>query len=190
MNQEAKVKKIEPRLHTDYKNRVKKKLLDHFRYPNVMMIPKLEKIVLSFTSKDVLKDKAVMTDALYVLTQISGQLAVKTKAKKSVANFKLRQGYDLGVKVTLRRSNMYHFFDRLITLALPLTPDFQGLKTKCNGGNYSFGLPMVDCFRELNFDTLKHVIGINIQFVTSAKTEEECRYLLGELGLPFKRLGV
>lgn len=176
-----------PRLKSVYREKVRKALQEKYNYSNVHMIPELEKIVISFTSKDVLKDKAVIADAVTTLTMISGQLAIKTKAKKSVANFKLRQGYDLGAKVTLRNDRMYDFLDRLITISLPLSSDFQGLKTKCNAGNYSLGISRVECFQELDFDKLKTVIGLNIQIVTSAKTEDECRTLLKELGVPFKR---
>ncbi|NDE63128.1 MAG: 50S ribosomal protein L5 [Chlamydiae bacterium] len=176
-----------PRLKTLYTDKVRGELTERFKYSNPHLVPKMEKIVISTGLKEALKDKSVIQDAVYTLSMISGQMPVKTKARKSVSNFKLREGQELGAKVTLRGDRMWDFLDRLNAISLPATQDFQGLPKKFHKGNYAFGLSRCECFQEVDFDKVKHVIGLNIQIVTTAQTEDECYHLLNSLGVPFKK---
>ncbi len=176
-----------PRLKSLYTDKVRGELTEQYKYGNPHNVPTLEKIVISTGLKEALKDKAVIQDAMYTLSMISGQLPVKTKAKKSISNFKLREGQELGAKVTLRGDRMWDFLERLNTTSLPATQDFQGLPKKFHKGNYAFGLSRCECFQEIDFDKVKYVIGLNVQIVTSAQTEDECYHLLKALGVPFKK---
>lgn len=177
------------RRHAYYNEAVKPALLKKYNYSNVMQVPKLDKIVLSLRlgkEKDNSKSFNIAVDEL---STIAGQKAVATTAKKSIANFKLRQGQKIGAKVTLRGERMYEFFDRLVSVALPRVRDFSGLDTTSfdGKGNYSFGVKEQIIFPEIVYDKIEKVRGFDIMFITTAKTDEEALALLTEMGLPFKK---
>ncbi|MCB0458107.1 MAG: 50S ribosomal protein L5 [Flavobacteriaceae bacterium] len=178
-----------PRLKEEYKSRVINALTDEFGYKNVMQVPKLERIVVSQGVGTAVADKKLIDYSVEELTKITGQKAVPTLSKKDVATFKLRKGMPIGTRVTLRGERMYEFLDRLITSALPRVRDFGGIKaTGFDGrGNYSLGITEQIIFPEIDIDKVKKIEGMNITFVTSAKTDQEAKSLLSELGLPFKK---
>jgi len=183
------MKNYTPRLEKEYKERVIDTLMKEFGYKNVMQVPKLEKIVVSRGVGSAVSDKKQIDYAVEELTTITGQKAVSTISKKDVAAFKLRKGMPIGAKVTLRRDKMYEFLDRLITVALPRVRDFQGIKPDGfdGRGNYNLGITEQIIFPEIDFDKINKVNGMDITFVTSAKTDKEAHALLRELGLPFKK---
>ncbi len=173
-----------------YLEEVRKELKGKFSYENDMCIPELKKIIISMGVSEALKDKNAMQDAIKELTLISGQKPVVMKAKKSVSNFKLREGQGIGLKVTMRGKRMYDFLYRFTNIISPRIRDFRGFNKKCDGsGNYSLGLDDQQVFPELNLDEVKRVQGMNITFVTSANTDSECFELLTLLGMPFKKAG-
>jgi len=178
-----------PRLKEEYRERIVQTLTEEFDYKNVMMVPKLEKIVISRGVGAAVADKKLIDHAVEELTTISGQKAIATISKKDVASFKLRKGMSIGAKVTLRGERMYEFLDRLITIALPRVRDFQGIKA--NGfdgrGNYNLGVTEQIIFPEINIDKINRISGMDITFVTSAETDQEAKSLLTALGLPFKK---
>ena len=178
-----------PRLKGEYRERVSKVLSEEFGYKNVMMIPKLQKIVISKGVGAAVADKKLIDYAVEELTAISGQKAISTISKKDVATFKLRKGMPIGAKVTLRGDKMYEFLDRLVTVSLPRVRDFNGIKA--NGfdgrGNYNLGITEQIIFPEINIDKVHKISGMDITFVTSANTDKEAKSLLRELGLPFKK---
>ena len=175
------------RLQNKFKDELKGKLQEKFNYSNVMLIPQLRKIVISMGVAEAIKDKNAMQDCIKELTALSGQKPLVTRAKKSIANFKLREGQPLGLKVTLRKKRMYDFMDRFINIVAPRIRDFRGFKNKCDGnGSYSLGLDDQQIFPEVNLDEVKRTQGMNITFVTSARNDEECFELLKLLGVPFK----
>ena len=178
------------RRHAYYNEVVKKGLVEKFGYKNVMEVPKLEKIVLSLRLGKEKDNAKTFNTAVEELSLIAGQKAVVTYAKKSVANFKLRQGQKIGAKVTLRGERMYEFFDRLISVALPRVRDFQGLSTTSfdGRGNYSFGVKEQIIFPEIIYDKIDTVRGFDIMFITTAKTNEEALELLKLMGVPFKKV--
>ena len=178
-----------PRLKEEYKSKIVAALTEEFGYSNVMQVPKLEKIVLSRGVGAAVADKKVIDHALDEITLISGQKAISTKSKKDVANFKLRKGMPIGVKVTLRGDKMYEFLDRLITSALPRVRDFQGVKTSGfdGRGNYNLGVTEQIIFPEINIDKINKISGMDITFVTSTNDDNLAKSLLKELGLPFKK---
>ena len=178
-----------PRLKQEYKERVMAALTEEFSYKNVMQVPRLEKIVLSRGVGDAVADKKLIEYAVDELTTITGQKAISTLSKKDVAAFKLRKGMPIGAKVTLRGERMYEFLDRLVTAALPRVRDFQGVKaTGFDGrGNYNLGITEQIIFPEIDIDKVNKISGMDISFVTSAKTDKEAKSLLKELGLPFKK---
>ena len=171
-----------------YKKEVISTMMEEFQYSNVMQVPKLEKIVINTCISEAIQNVKVLHAAANEITLISGQKAVITKARKSVSNFKLREGMPLGAKVTLRRDKMWEFFDRLTSIAIPRIRDFRGISPKGfdGRGNFSMGILEQLIFPELKFDDIKKVNGMNITFVTSAKTDAEGRALLKHLGMPFK----
>jgi large subunit ribosomal protein L5 len=171
-----------------YKEEVVSKMMKEFEYSNVMQVPKLEKIVINTCMSEAIQNVKLLHGAAKEITLISGQKAVITKARKSVSNFKLREGMPLGAKVTLRRDKMWEFFDRLTSIAIPRIRDFRGISPKGfdGRGNFSMGILEQLIFPELKFDDIKKVNGMNITFVTSAKTDAEGRALLKHLGMPFK----
>jgi large subunit ribosomal protein L5 len=156
-----------------------------------MQVPKLEKIVLNVGMGDAHSNPNYMNSVLEELALITGQKAVKTKARKSIANFKIREGYEVGARVTLRGDKMYEFLDRLINIALPRVRDFKGLSAKSfdTNGNYNFSIKEQIIFPEINFDKTEKIHGINITIVTTAKTKEEALALLREFKMPFKEQG-
>ncbi len=178
-----------PRLKKEYNERIVNNLKDTFSYKSVMQVPKLEKIVLSRGVGGAVADKKLIDHAVEELTLITGQKAISTLSKKDVATFKLRKGMPIGAKVTLRAERMYEFLDRLVTTALPRVRDFQGVKsTGFDGrGNYTLGITEQIIFPEIDIDKVNRINGMDITFVTSAKTDQEAKSLLTELGIPFKK---
>ncbi len=177
-----------PRLKTKYREEIKSKLHEQFKYGSVMQIPKLVKICINQGVGQATQDKKLADVALEEITLIAGQKAVPTKAKKSVSNFKLREGMTIGARVTLRDERMYEFLDRLITVALPRVRDFRGINDKSfdGRGNYSMGVTEQIIFPEIDLDKINKITGMDINFITTAKTDAEALALLKELGLPFK----
>lgn len=176
------------RLKKRYQEEIKETLSKKFSYTNPTNIPELKKIVISMGVAEAIKDKNVLQDCVKELALISGQKPIVTTAKKSVANFKLREGQAIGVKVTLRGKRMYDFFDRFCNIVCPRIRDFRGFNKKGDKrGSYSLGLSDQQMFPELNLDEVKRDQGMNITFVTTAKEEKECLELLTQLGLPYKR---
>jgi len=177
------------RLKEIYKEKVFPSLMEKFKYKNVMDAPKLEKITINMGLGEAKDNPKLMETAVEELALISGQKPVITKAKKSIANFKLRQGMPVGTKVTLRGDNMYEFADKFFNIALPRVRDFKGVsKNAFDGrGNYSIGVKEQLIFPEINFDKVDKIKGMNIVFTTTAKTDEEARALLEFLGMPFEK---
>lgn len=179
------------RLKQRFNKEIKNNLQDKFKYPNLMMIPSLKKIVINMGIAEATKDKNHIQDCIKEMTSLSGQKPIVTKAKKAISNFKLREGQAIGIKVTLRGKRMYDFLDRFCNIASPRIRDFRGFPTKCDGrGNYTLGLDDQQVFPDINLDEVKRTQGMHITFVTSAETDEECVELLRLLGLPFKNLPV
>jgi large subunit ribosomal protein L5 len=176
-----------PRLREKYDNEIAPALMKKFGYKSPMQIPKLEKIVLNMGVGDARDNAKVLDAAAADMAIITGQKPVITKARKSVANFKVRQGMSIGCKVTLRGSRMYEFVDKLFNIALPRVRDFRGVSDKAfdGRGNYSLGVKEQLIFPEIEYDKVEKVRGMDIIFVTSAKTDEESRELLKLLGMPF-----
>ncbi|MDB5422541.1 MAG: ribosomal protein [Brevundimonas sp.] len=176
-----------PRLKTDYNDRIRAAMTEKFGYTNPMQLPKLDKIVLNMGIGEAVADSKKANAALKDLTQIAGQKAVATKARNSIAGFKLREGMIIGGKVTLRGDQMYEFLDRLITIALPRVKDFRGLKpTSFDGrGNYAMGLKEHIVFPEINYDQIDQMWGMDIIVCTTARTDDEARALLTEFKFPF-----
>jgi large subunit ribosomal protein L5 len=179
----------QPRLKKEFNDRIVSSLKEEYSYKNVMMVPKLQKIVLSKGVGGAVADKKLIDHAVDELTTITGQKAIATISKKDVATFKLRKGMPIGVKVTLRSERMYEFLDRLITTALPRVRDFQGIKSSGfdGRGNYNLGVTEQIIFPEIDIDKVNKISGMDITFVTSANTDKEAKSLLTELGLPFKK---
>ena len=176
-----------PTLKKKYQEEVIPALKKEFDYSSVMQVPKLEKIVLNQGVGSAIADKKIIEIATTEMTMIAGQKAVQTMSKKDISNFKLRKKMPIGVRVTLRRFQMYEFLDRLISVALPRIRDFRGIESKMDGrGNYTLGVPEQIVFPEIVLDKVNKINGMNITFVTSANTDEEGYALLRELGLPFK----
>lgn len=178
-----------PRLKKVYKDTIAPELFKELGYKSVMQVPAVKKVVVSMGVGEALANKKLLDAAVTDLTAITGQKAVKTKARKSIANFKLREGNEVGVMVTLRGAQMYEFLDRLINVALPRVKDFRGIKA--NGfdghGNYSLGITEQIIFPEIDFDKIERVAGLNINIVTSALTDNDARALLTKFGMPFKK---
>lgn len=178
-----------PRLKEKYKKTVVDMMMKKFKYKNIMMVPKLAKIVLNMGVGDAIKDKKILDSAVEDLSMIAGLHAVKTKAKKSIATFKVREGMEIGCRVTLRGNRMYEFLDRLVSIALPRVKDFRGVRIKGfdGRGNFAFGIREHLIFPEINFDKIDTIKGLNIVFVTTARTDEESKYLLDSLNMPFEK---
>lgn len=177
------------RLAIKYNNEIRPNLQKQLALNNVMMVPKLLKIVLNVGAKDAVSDSKALQEAVDVLTKISGQRSVKRLARKSIAGFKLREGMAIGTMVTLRGAMMYEFLDRFITLALPKVRDFQGLSTKLDGrGSYNIGIKDWTIFPEVEFDLGKKTHGLNITIQTSARKDEQGLALLQAFDVPFKKL--
>ena len=180
--------KIVPRLKTKYAESIKSTLIEEFQYQNVNQVPRLVKVVVNMGVGDAAKDSKLIDGAVRDLTQITGQKPQVTKARKSIAQFKLREGMPIGAHATLRGDRMWEFLDRLVTLALPRIRDFRGLSGKQfdGNGNYTFGLTEQVMFHEIDQDKIDRVRGMDITVVTTAKTDDEGRALLKALGFPFK----
>ena len=176
-----------PRLKADYDDRIVKAMTEKFGYKNHLEVPRLDKIVINMGVGEATQDKKKVEKAAAEMTLIAGQKAVVTKAKKSIAQFKLREGMPIGCKVTLRRERMYEFLDRLVTVALPRVRDFRGLNPKSfdGRGNYAMGLKEQIVFPEINYDQIDKVRGMDIIVTTTAKTDEEARELLRLFNFPF-----
>jgi len=177
-----------PRFRTKYQEEVVPALMEQFQYSSIMQVPRLVKVCLNQGVGEATQDKKVVDSALTEMTLIAGQKAVPTKAKKSVSNFKLREEMVIGARVTLRHNRMYEFMDRLITVALPRVRDFRGISDKSfdGRGNYSMGITEHIIFPEIDLDKVNKITGMDITFVTTAKTDAEALALLKLLGLPFK----
>lgn len=178
-----------PRMKAIYDDRIVKAMTEKFGYQNVNEIPRIEKIVLNMGVGEATQDKKRVDQAASEMELIAGQKPVITKAKKSIAQFKLREGMPIGVKVTLRRERMYEFLDRFITIALPRVRDFRGLNPKSfdGRGNYACGIKEQIIFPEINYDRIDKVRGMDVIVTTSAKTDDEARELLRLFGFPFPK---
>jgi large subunit ribosomal protein L5 len=176
-----------PRLRRKYDDEVAGQLLELFAYSNKMQVPRLNKIVLNLSMKDAIQNVKLLETAASELTLIAGQKAVITRARRSIANFKLRDGMPLGARVTLRNQRMWEFLDRLVSVAMPRIRDFRGVNPKAfdGRGNYSLGITEQIIFPEIDYDKVSRITGMNIAFVTTATTDEEGRALLRHLGMPF-----
>jgi large subunit ribosomal protein L5 len=180
---------VEPRLKKIYREQILPELFKEFGYSSKMQIPRLEKIVMNMGVGEALQNKKLLDAAVDDLTLITGQKAVKTKARKSIANFKIRAGQEIGVKVTLRGARMYEFLDRLVNVALPRVKDFRGVNQNAfdGHGNYSLGIVEQIIFPEIDFDKIERVSGLNIVIVTTARTDAEAKAFLTKFGMPFKK---
>lgn len=176
------------RLRELYQNEVVEKLRKDFNYKNIMEVPRVEKVVVNMGLGEAIQNVKILDSATVELNAITGQKAVVTKAKKSIASFKLRQGMPIGCMVTLRRERMYEFLDRLMNVALARVRDFKGVSGKAfdGKGNYTLGVKEQLIFPEINYDQIDKIKGLNITVVTSAKTDEEGKALLKYLGMPFR----
>lgn len=176
------------RLKELYNKEIVTQLTKEFNYSNVMQVPRLEKIVINMGLGEAIQNVKILDSAVEEMAVISGQKAVITKAKKSIASFKLRQGMPIGCMVTLRKEKMYEFLDRLVNIALPRVRDFKGISGKGfdGRGNYSVGIKEQLIFPEINYDKIDKIKGLNITIVTTAQTDEEGKALLKHLGMPFR----
>ncbi len=178
---------MKPRLKEHYESKVKSALIEEFKYANVMEVPRLEKIVLNIGVGKAVQDTKKVKIAAEELAQIAGQRPVVTKAKKSIATFKLREGMQIGCKVTLRKERMYEFLDRLVTIALPRVRDFRGVSGKSfdGRGNYALGLKEQIVFPEIDYDAVDEIRGLDVVICTTAKTDAEAKALLKGFDMPF-----
>ncbi len=181
--------KIPPRLKTIYREKIVPELFKEMGYESLMQVPRLVKVVVSMGVGEAKENKKILDAAIADLGIITGQHAVKTKARKSIATFKIRQGQEIGARVTLRGDYMWEFLDRLMNVALPRVKDFRGVNANAfdGHGNYSLGLNEQIIFPEIDFDKIEKVMGLNIAIVTTAKTDKEAKSLLGMLGMPFRK---
>jgi large subunit ribosomal protein L5 len=185
----AEAQSYTPRLKALYRSEIRSRLIEKFSYPNSMMAPRLDKIVVNMGVSDAVNDRKAVESAASELARIAGQKAVITKAKKSIAGFKIRDGMAIGCKVTLRSDRMYEFLDRLVTIALPRVRDFRGLSPKSfdGRGNFAMGLKEHIVFPEIDYDKVDKVRGMDIIVCTTARTDEEARALLDEFNFPFRK---
>ena len=179
----------QPSLRKHYQEHVVPALMKQFNYSNIMEVPKLVKIAINQGVGGATQDKKLVDGALKEMTTIAGQKAVPTKARKSVSNFKLREGMTIGVRVTLRNDQMFEFMERLVAIALPRVRDFRGINDKSfdGRGNYTLGIREQLIFPEINYDKIDKIRGMEVTIVTTAQTDEEGRRLLGLLGMPYRR---
>ncbi|MDI9496128.1 MAG: 50S ribosomal protein L5 [Bacillota bacterium] len=177
------------RLKDTYREQVVQAMMEKFQYESIMQVPKIEKIVLNMGVGEAKENSKFLDNAVEEMTLIAGQKPVVTKAKKSISNFKLREGMPVGCKVTLRGDRMYEFFDKLVNIALPRVRDFRGVsKTAFDGrGNYALGIKEQLIFPEINYDKIDKIRGMDIIITTTANTDEEARELLGLMGMPFRK---
>ncbi|HTL48142.1 MAG TPA: 50S ribosomal protein L5 [Verrucomicrobiae bacterium] len=181
--------KTQPRLQQKYRDQIVDSMMSEFGYNNVMQVPKLKKVVINMGVKEGASDVKVIEHVAEELSRIAGQKPIMIKSKKAISAFKLREGVPIGLKVTLRRQRMFEFIDRLFNIAMPRIRDFRGYSDKSfdDSGNYSLGIQEQMIFPEIEFDKIKKVQGMDVTFVTSAKTKKEGRKLLELLGLPFAK---
>jgi large subunit ribosomal protein L5 len=178
-----------PHLLDHYRETVVPKMMERFGYRNPMQVPRLTKIVLNMGMGAGLREKEIIEDAVAQLAMLSGQRPVVTRARRSIAGFKLRKGMQIGAKVTLRGPRMYEFLERLVGVAIPRIRDFRGLPRTFDGrGNYNMGLTEATVFPEVNADKIKRVQGLNVTLVSSARTDEEALGFMELMGIPFKRV--
>jgi len=178
-----------PALKSKYKDEIVPALMKEFSYQTVMQVPKLEKIIINQGGGQAIADKKLLEFSVKELSDIAGQKAVQTFSKKDISNFKLRKNMPIGVMVTLRRAKMYEFLERLISVALPRIRDFKGINAKLDGrGNYTLGITEQIIFPEIDLDKVAKIMGLQVTFVTSAKSDEEALSLLKHFGLPFKNI--
>jgi large subunit ribosomal protein L5 len=177
------------RLKQQYDQEVIPKMFKEFNYKSRMQVPRLTKIVVNMGLGEALQNPKIIDAAAKELAQITGQKPVITKARKSIANFKLREGLNIGCRVTLRRERMFEFLDRLVNIAIPRVRDFKGISPKAfdGRGNFTLGVREQIIFPEIDYDKIEKILGMNITIVTTAKTDEEGRALLAHLGMPFKK---
>ncbi|MCK5731771.1 MAG: 50S ribosomal protein L5 [Tenericutes bacterium] len=177
------------RFQEKYNETIVPALIEKFNYTSIMQAPKVSKIVINIGAGDAVQNPKVLDDAVNELAQITGQKPLITKAKKSIASFKLREGMPIGCKVTLRGGKMYEFFDRLITIALPRVRDFRGVNPKGfdGRGNYTLGVKEQLIFPEIDYDKVSKIRGMDIVIVTTAKSDQEAHELLKQFGMPFRR---
>jgi large subunit ribosomal protein L5 len=177
-----------PRLRQRYQKEIVPALMKRFGYTNPMQVPRLEKVVVNMGMGEAVSNPKLIDGAVNDLTSITGQKPIVTRAKKSIATFKLREGMAIGAKVTLRRERMWEFLDRLISLSLPRVRDFRGISARGfdGAGNFTLGLKEQIVFPEIDFDKVDKIKGMNITVVTTAETNEEAKELLGQLGMPFR----
>ncbi|MDR2422658.1 MAG: 50S ribosomal protein L5 [Deltaproteobacteria bacterium] len=180
-----------PRLKKFYQSEVTARLIKEFNYKNSHQVPRVVKIALNMGLGEATKEPKILESSCEELTLLAGQKAVVTKARRSIAAFKLREGNSIGVMVTLRRERMYYFLDKLLNVVLPRVRDFRGVSPKAfdGRGNYTMGLKEHIIFPEVNYDKIDKIKGLNVTIVTSAKTDEEARFLLAEMGMPFRKTG-
>jgi len=179
----------EPRLSIQYRNEVVPALMKRFSYKNLMQVPRMEKVILNVGIGDAHQEQKLLESVLDELRTITGQAPVVTRARKSISNFKLREGMQVGARVTLRRAHMWEFVDKLFNLAVPRIRDFRGLPDRSfdGRGNYSMGIKEQIVFPEIDYDKVERIHGMDITFVTTARTDEEAKALLEELGCPFRK---
>ena len=180
---------MQPRMQQRYRNEVVPALKEQFDYKNVMLVPRLSKIVVNTSIREAIQNVKILESAAEEISIITGQKAIIRQARRSIASFKLREGMPIGAKTTLRRDKMWEFFDRLVSITIPRFRDFRGLNpTGFDGrGNYSMGITEQIVFPEIEYDKIKRVNGFNITFVTTAPTDNEARELLRALGMPFEK---
>ncbi len=178
-----------PRLVSEYTENIVPEMMKKFGYKSIMQVPKVEKIILNMGCGDAIQDSKVLERAIEDLQAVCGQKVVVTKAKKAISNFKLRAGYKVGCKVSLRRWRMYEFLDRLINIDIPRIRDFRGLSDRSfdGRGNYSLGIKEQIIFPEIDYDKIDRIRGLDISIVTTSKTDEEAMALLSGFGMPFKK---
>ncbi len=186
---QGKEPKVEPRLKALYRQKIVPAMMEEFGYTTVMQVPRLAKIVVSMGLGEAIQNKKLLDSALKELTLITGLKAVRTRARKSIAGFKIREGMEIGAKVTLRGEYMYEFLDRLINVAIPRVKDFRGTNPNAfdGHGNYSMGVTEQIIFPEIDYDQIERVSGLNVTVVTTARTDAEARSLLARFGMPFRR---
>lgn len=178
-----------PQMQAKYRDEVAGALREKFEYPNAMMVPRIEKIVVNMGLGEAIQNAKIIDEAVLEMTAITGQRPVVTRARRSIATYKLREGMPIGVKVTLRKRNMWQFLGRLVHVALPRVRDFKGISPKAfdGRGNYSLGVKEQIIFPEIDYDKISKIRGMNITIVTNAKTDEEALALLKEMGVPFRK---
>jgi len=178
----------EPRLRKKYKEEIIPQLMKDFSFRNIMQVPKLERVIINMGLGEAVQNAKLIESAVEELTAITGRKPIVTRAKKSIATFKLREGMPIGAMVTLRGEQMYDFVDRLVSIALPRTRDFKGISPKAfdGRGNYTLGIREQIVFPEINYDKIDRIKGMNVTFVTTAETDEQGRALLKSLGMPFR----